>query len=428
MARDLISSDTAIKAAIKRGDARVSDGGGLYLLVHVKGKVAPAWRFDYSIVAKRKTLSLGTYPDTSLALARRNVEAFRKMIAEGVDPSEARKAKKTALIEMQLQAERADLGLPPLGSFEGVAREFHATRKARWSAQYFERWIERLEKDLFPRLGRSPIGDITNKELLAALRLVEARGALETAHNLRQHASQVFVYGIATGACERNPAADLQGTLKEFNVKSAAALTDPKAVGGLMRVIAAYAGSPITRGALVLSALLFQRPGNIRTMAWADVDLEAGMWSIPSADMKRTVKAKLTGRPHLVPLATQAVAVLRDLKPLTGHGHYVFPSALGGGRPMSENTTNTALRRAGIGADEMVAHGFRAMARTLLVERLNAHPDVVEAQLAHSKSGPLGAAYDRAEFIAQRRILMQSWADYLDKLREDVDDRVLIEA
>ena len=427
MARDLIASDATIKSAIKRGDARVGDGDGLYLLVHVKGRVAPAWRYDYTFETKRKTLSLGTYPDTGLALARRNADAFRKMIAEGLDPSEARKAKKTALIEMQLQSERADAGLPPIGSFEAVSREFHATRKARWSPQYFDRWIERLEKDLFPRLGREPLSDITNKALLAALRAVEARGALETAHNLRQHASQVFVYGIATGACERNPAADLQGTLREFNVKSAAALTEPKAVGGLMRVISAYAGSPITRGALVLSALLFQRPGNIRTMAWADVDLESGMWSIPSTDMKRTVKAKLTGRPHLVPLARQAIAVLRDLQPLTGHGKYVFPSMLGGGRPMSENTVNTALRRAGVSADEQVAHGFRAMARTMLVERLNAHPDVVEAQLAHSKSGPLGAAYDRAEFIAQRRSMMQAWADYLDKLR-DGGDAPLLEA
>jgi integrase len=416
MARNLITGDAAIRAAVSRGDKRLNDGDGLYLLCSVKGG-APGWRFDYPHAGTRKTLSLGTYPDTGLALARKKADDFRKMLADGINPSEVRKAKRASELAQVEAKRRGDAGLPPAGSFEAVAREFHQTRRDGWSPQYFTRWLERMEKDLFPRIGREPLSSITAPQILLVLRAVEARGANETAHNLRQYAGQVFTYGIATGHCDRNPAADLAGTLSSLTVKNAAALTEPKQVGGLMRSIVAYEGHPVTRAALLLSALLFQRPGNIRMMAWADVDLDDAMWRIPSADMKRTVDEKRKGRPHMVPLATQAVAALRDLHPLTGHGKFVFPSLVSSQRPMSENTVNTALRRMGIGADEMVAHGFRAMARTMLVERLDANPDVIEAQLAHTKSGPLGSAYDRATFVAQRRDLMQRWADYLDELR-----------
>jgi integrase len=195
------------------------------------------------------------------------------------------------------------------------------------------------------------------------------------------------------------------------------AVLEPEAAGALMRSLVAYGGQPITRAALVLSALLFQRPGNMRKMEWAELDLDDAMWTIPAAKMKRTVQGKLNGRPHLVPLAKQSIAILRELQPLTGHGRYVFPSLLTGERPMSENTMRTALRRLGYTNDDMTPHGFRAMARTLMVERLDVHPDVIEAQLAHGKSGPLGAAYDRAEFVSQRRKMMALWADYLDKLQ-----------
>ncbi|MES2992148.1 MAG: integrase arm-type DNA-binding domain-containing protein [Pseudomonadota bacterium] len=415
MARNLITGDAAIRA-LKLGAKRLNDGDGLYLLPFVKGG-AHGWRFDYPINGVRKTLSLGTYPDTGLALARKKADEYRKLVASGTDPSDVRKAKRAAELADAEAKARGDAGLPPSGSFEAVAREFHQTRREGWSPQYFVRWLERMEKDLFPRLGRAPLSSITAPQILVALRVVEARGANETAHNLRQYAGQVFTYGIATGHCDRNPAVDLAGTLRTFKVKNAAALTEPKQVGALMRSIDAYEGHPITRSALLLSALLFQRPGNMRTMAWVDVDLEDAMWRIPSADMKRTVEGKLEGRPHLVPLPTQAVGALRELHPLTGHSKFVFPSLVSSQRPMSENTTNTALRRMGIGPDEMVAHGFRAMARTMLVERLDANPDVIEAQLAHTKSGPLGSAYDRAAFVAQRRDLMQRWADYLDQLR-----------
>jgi integrase len=247
--------------------------------------------------------------------------------------------------------------------------------------------------------------------------MVEARGAHESAHTLRQWSGQVFRYGIATGRCERNPAPDLHGALVPIEVKHMAAVLEPMKVGELMRAIHGYAGQPVTRAALQLSAYLFQRPGNIRMMRWADVDLEGKTWTIPAADMKRTRKGKLNGRPHLVPLAPQAVALLEDLKPLTGHGVYAFPSLLTGERPISDNTLRTALRRMNYANEEMTPHGFRAMARTILVEKLNMSPDVIEAQLAHGKSGPLGMAYDRAEFMEQRRAMMRLWADYLDTLR-----------
>jgi integrase len=239
------------------------------------------------------------------------------------------------------------------------------------------------------------------------------------AHDLREFAGQVFRYGVATGRCVNNPAAELRGALKPYTERHMGAVLEPGKAGDLLRVIDTYNGQPATKAALALSALLFQRPGNIRAMEWAEIDLDAALWTIPAAKMKRTVHGKTNGRPHLVPLASQAVAVLNDLKPLTGHGQYVFPSLLTGERHMSENTVRAALRRLGYSNEEMTAHGFRAMARTLIAERLpGIASDVIEAQLAHGKSGPLGMAYDRAEFMVQRRAMMKAWADYLDRLRE----------
>ncbi len=299
-----------------------------------------------------------------------------------------------------------------------MAREFFETKKAGWSPKYAARWIERMEKDLFPHLGAMPAGNITAPLLLDALRRVEKRGAIETAHTLRQMAGQTFRYGVQTGRCERNPALDLHGALQPLQVKHMAAVLEPTRAGDLMRAIDGYAGRPATRAALLLSALLFQRPGNIRAMEWAELDLDAALWTIPAAKMKRTQHGKQNGRPHLMPLAAQAVAILKDLQLLTGHGRYVFPSLLTGEKCMSENTVRAALRRMGYANGEMTPHGFRAMARTLIVERLpGVSPDVIEAQLAHGKSGPLGMAYDRAEFLEQRRALMAAWADYLDQLK-----------
>ncbi|MEP7248015.1 MAG: integrase arm-type DNA-binding domain-containing protein [Gammaproteobacteria bacterium] len=402
-----ILSDIAVRRAVPgEKPVRLYDGRGLYLEVTTSG--GKWWRLKYRFGGKEKLLSMGTYPDTSLKKAREKRDAARELLASNVDPSAVRKANK------------ASRDGAAINSFETVAREFHETKRAEWSEPHAKRWLERLEKDILPYLGALPLPEITAPVLLQSLRRVEARGVRETVHSLQQSCGQVFRYGIATGRGEHNPAADLRGALKPVLVKNMAAVTEPKAVGTLMRAIENYEGSPLTRIALKLSAMLFQRPGNVRAMQWSALELggTVPMWTIPAVEMKRSRYEKQNGRPHFVPLARQAVAVLRELHPLSGHGKYVFPSILGGARPMSENTVNTALRRLGYDRDTATAHGFRAMARTLLVENLDVNPDVIEAQLAHGKSGPLGAAYDRAQFMNQRRTMMQQWADYLDVLRD----------
>lgn len=384
-----------------------SDAGGMYLLVKGAGKY---WRMNYRHGGKRKTLAMGIYPEVSLAKARKRLTEARERLAEGIDPSMAKKAEKLAT------------AVAAANTFEAMAREFHTLQGGGWSTKYAARWIERMEKDLFPHVGRLTLPDISAPMLLDVLRKVEKRGANETAHTLRQSAGQVFRYGIQTGRCERNPVTDLHGALKPLVVKNMAAVLEPAKVGELLRAIYGYSGQPMTRTALQLSALLFQRPGNIRQMEWAWLDLDKAMLTIPSESMKRRLHQKINGRPHLVPLAPQAVAILKELQPLTGHGRYVFPSLRTGERPMSDNTVNAALRRMGFSTDEMTAHGFRATARTLMIERLpGIAADVIEAQLAHGKSGPLGAAYDRAEYIEQRRKMMKEWADYLDRLRNGAD-------
>jgi len=399
-------TDTFVRQVKHTGKAsgdKHADGGGMYLLVKASGRY---WRMDYTHANKRKTLALGVYPEVSLAKARKRREEARELLAEGLDPSAAKKAEKLAT------------RVAAVNTFEAVAREFHATQASGWSPRYATRWIERMEKDLFPYIGRLTLPAITAPVLLDALRKVEKRGANETAHTLRQTAGQVFRYGVQTGRCERSPVTDLHGALKPIVVKHMAAVLEPAKAGELLRAIDGYTGQPMTKAALALSALLFQRPGNIRQMEWTWIDFDKALLTIPSQDMKRRLAQKLNGRPHFVPLAQQAIAILKELQPLTGHGRYVFPSLRTGERAMSDNTINAALRRMGFASDEMSAHGFRAMARTLMIERIpGISADVIEAQLAHGKSGPLGAAYDRAEFMEQRRRMMSDWADYLDKLR-----------
>ena len=399
-------TDTFVRQMKHTGKAsgdKHADGGGMYLLVKASGRY---WRMDYTHASKRKTLALGVYPEVSLAKARKRREEARELLAEGLDPSAAKKAEKLAT------------RVAAVNTFEAVAREFHATQASGWSPRYATRWIERMEKDLFPYIGRLTLPAITAPVLLDALRKVEKRGANETAHTLCQTAGQVFRYGVQTGRCERSPVTDLHGALKPIVVKHMAAVLEPAKAGELLRAIDGYTGQPMTKAALALSALLFQRPGNIRQMEWTWIDFDKALLTIPSQDMKRRLAQKLNGRPHFVPLAPQAIAILKELQPLTGHGRYVFPSLRTGERAMSDNTINAALRRMGFASDEMSAHGFRAMARTLMIERIpGISADVIEAQLAHGKSGPLGAAYDRAEFMEQRRRMMSEWADYLDKLR-----------
>ncbi len=423
MAKNLIPGDKTIKA-IQPGDprGRLSDGEGLYLLLFVKGG-AHGWRFDYSHGGKRKTLSLGTYPDTTLAAARTRADEFRKLVADGTDPSSVRKATKAQQQASNQAAALEDQGLPPAGSFEAVAREWIQTvHQHKVSPGHAARTLIRLEQDVFPWIGRTAINALEAPALLEVLRRVEARGAIETAHRAKDACGQVFRYGIASGQCQRNPAADLRDALKPVKTKHMAAVTDPKAVGNILRLIEGYTGFPTTRAALQLAPLLFQRPGNLRMMEWAELDLDAAVWTIPAAKMKRSVDDKTNGQPHMVPLALQAVAILRDIQPLTGGGRYVFPSVRGGDRPMSNMTLNGALQRMGLDTqNDLTTHGFRAMARTLLAERLGIDPQVIEAQLAHKVKDALGTAYNRTQFAEQRHALMQQWADYLDRLKKGAD-------
>lgn len=399
-------SDVLIKNAKPGPKAqRLFDGGGLYLEVAPSG--GKWWRLKYRHDGKEKRLSLGTYPDTSLKDARERRDQARRDLAAGIDPGVKRKAEKET---------RAVLAA---NTFEAVAREWHqAVHVAKVSEGHAARNLLRLEQDAFPWLGSIPIADITAPKLLEALRRVEARGAIETAHRVRQVCGQVFRYGIATGRCERDPAADLRDALQPVIVTHHAAIIDPKQVGALLRAFDDYQGLPTTRAALKLAPLVFLRPGELRQAEWAEFDLDAAMWTIPAARMKRTKQQKLSGAPHLVPLSSQAVAILHDLEPLTGRGRFVFPSPRGATRPMSENGVLSALRRMGFSKEEMSGHGFRAMARTLMSERLGIPEAVIEAQLAHAVKDSLGRAYNRTEFVEQRRSMMQMWADYLDSLRQ----------
>ncbi|HEX5687370.1 MAG TPA: integrase arm-type DNA-binding domain-containing protein [Ideonella sp.] len=409
--------ESAIKQATTTGKARkVSDGAGLVLDARPTG--SGWWRLRFWSEGKEGMLSLGTYPEVSLADARQRRDEARKQVASGVNPSDARKTAKAASDAKASAARTIAAGGAAPGTFEAVAREWLATvHQAKVSAGHAARTRIRLEKDAFPWVGSRPIGEIEAPELLQCLRRVETRGAIETAHRIKDACGQVFRYGIATGACTRNPAADLRDALRPVLVRHHAAIVDPKEVGGLLRDMAGYNGAPVTRAALSLSALLLLRPGELRHMEWAWVDLDGASLSIPAATMKRSKADKANGVPHLVPLAPQAVTILRGLHPLTGHGRYVFPALTTGERCMSENTVRSALRRLGYDNDEMTAHGFRAMARTMIAERLGVAPEVIEAQLAHTVADSLGRAYNRTQFLQQRCDMMAKWADYLDQLR-----------
>ena len=417
-----ILTDKAIRATLKAAElagkpVRMADGGGLRLDAQPTG--AGWWRLRYRFGGKEGMLSLGTYPETGLRDARQRRDEARRLIAAGIDPSAHRKAGKA---EQAKQAEAQALeqaGEPGPDTFEFVAREWLVTvHEATVTAGHADRTRIRFEQDAFPYIGRRPLAELEAPELLTILRRVTARGAIETAHRLKDACGQVFRYGIATGACTRNPAADLRDAFPPVPTRHHAAVTDPKRAGELLRAMAEYSGHPITRAALALSALLFLRPGELRQMEWAWIDFDATTATIPGALMKRKKAEKMNGAPHLVPLAPQAVVILRELHALTGAGRYCFPSLQTKNRPMSENTINVALRRMGYSADEATAHGFRAMARTLAAERLGIAPEVIEAQLAHAVAGPLGRAYDRTQWAEQRRELMTKWADYLDRLRD----------
>lgn len=416
MARARLTDTLIRKATNTTGKPlRLFDGDGLYLELHPTngGKY---WRVKYRHGGREKRLALGTYPGVSLKAAREARSAARALLVAGADPGAARKADK------QRQQEDA-AGLASAGSFEAVAREWLAqVHAAKVSPGHAERTCIKLERDVFPWLGARPLASVSAPELLQCLRRVEARGAIETAHRIKQACGQVFRYGVAIGACERDPAADLRDALRPVVVRHYAAITDPQRVGELLRALADYKGHPVTRAALALAPLVFQRPGELRKAEWAEFDLEAGLWTIPAARMKRDLQGKAAGAAHLVPLARQAVAILRELQPLTaGRSAFVFPSLRTAQRPMSDNAVLSALRRMGFPRDEMTGHGFRALARTLLAERLGVAEAVIEAQLAHAVRDSLGRAYNRTEFVEQRRQMMQVWADYLERLRDGAE-------
>jgi integrase len=417
MARHLIRSDQRLRA-IRPGDPRkrISDGEGLYLLLFVNGG-AHGWRFSYSFRGKRQLLSLGTYPATGLALARQKAEAIRHTLAEGVDPSQKRKDEKAAFRAERAAEEREIEGLPPLDSFEALARDWFEVRRDSWAPSYSQKIIERLERDVFPWLGRAPVATITPPMLLEVLRRVEARGVVETAHRALENCDQIFRYGIAIGQATANPADGLKAGLRRPRPKHFSAITDPGRLAQLLRACDGYPATHVVRAALKLQPMLLLRPGEFRAAEWSEIDLDNALWTVPAARMKRQLDGKLNGAPHLVPLPEQAVGVLRELQPLTGGGKLVFRGERHHDRPMSDNTINAALRAMGYAADEVTAHGFRATARTILHERLGFSPDVIEAQLAHSVRDSLGRAYNRTEFVDQRRTMLQAWADYLDKLR-----------
>ena len=377
---------------------KLFDERGLFLLVTPAG--GKWWRLKYRFEGKEKTLSMGVYPDIGLKDARERRDEARKLLALGTDPSDNRKAAKS------MREDRA------ANSFEVLAREWFAKYSPSWAATHASKIMQRLERDVFPWLGARPVAEITSPELLAAMRRIEARGALESAHRALSNCGQVFRYAVATGRAQRDPSGDLRGALAPYKRDHFAAITDPKRVGPLLREIDGYQGTFTVNSALRLAPLVFVRPGELRGAQWADVDLEKAEWRYT---------ATKTGTPHIVPLATQAVAILRELHAVTGHGQYLFPSARSPRRAMSDNAILAALRRMGIAKDEMSGHGFRAMARTILDEVLGVRPDLIEHQLAHAVRDPLGRAYNRTAHLPERRKMMQQWADYLDKLKAGAD-------
>lgn len=400
-------TDTFVRNAKHSGKSsgdKHSDGHGLYLHISATGKY---WRIAYRFTEKQKTLALGAYPAITLAEARAGRTRARELLAAGIDPGEAKrqdKASKRAAGE---------------NTFEVIAREWHKTMSSGWSVTHRDTTMERMEKNLFPWIGHRPLKDIEAPELLATLRRIEARGAIDTTHRVKSIMSTVFRYAIAEGRATRNPAADIGVALKTTIKGHHPAITEPKRFAQLMRDIYAYSGSNITRAALQIHALTFQRPNEVRDAAWSEIDLDAGIWTIPPARMKNVLERKAHGEAHTVPLSKQAIAVLRDLHPLTGHGPKVFPSERGQGRSISENTARQALRS--MGYLDHVPHGFRASARTLIREELHYDKEVIERQLAHGSDEALGGAYDRTQFMSERAKMMQQWGDFLAKLRQGAE-------
>ena len=385
-----------VKAKGKTTGEKYTDGDGMYILVKPAGKY---WRMDYSYLGKRKTLALGVYPAVGLAKARQRRQKAREELANGLDPSVLKREERDA----KTAASR--------NTFEAVGREWLTKTSAKRAAVTQSKVKTWLEKDVFPYLGSLPIATIGPRDVLdRVIKKLESRGAVDTAHRIKQLCGQIFRYAVVSGLAERDVTSDLKEALATKKVRHFAALTEPAQVGALLRSIDSYSGHPCTVAALALAALSFVRPGELRKAEWAEIDMEAAEWRIPASKMKMRVD-------HIVPLAAQALVILRNLETISGHGRYVFPSIRACDRPMSENTINAALRGMGYSADVHTAHGFRATARTILDEVLCERVDLIEHQLSHAVRDATGRAYNRTAHLPARREMMQRWADYLDELR-----------
>lgn len=408
MARELLSDATikATKPTLTK-DIRLNDGSGLYLLV--KPNDARWWRLDYAINSKRKTLSLGTYPLTTLSEARKKAFELKKLVAEGIDPSEARKIAKDEEAIALIEQERANNGLAPIDSFKHVADEWYAKKMQHMADSYKGRVYSRLERDVFPYIGNKKITDIKPQELLQLIQEIEKRGAIESAHRTLRTCSQIFRYAIVTGRLSSDVTCCLKGALSPVKSGHFSAVTDLKKLKELLTSIEYFSGSKVVKAALSIAPHVFVRPGELRTAKWSDMDLESKEW--------RYLVTK-TNTQHIVPLSRQVVSILESIKPVTGHGIYIFPSLRtpNGSKPISDATLIAALRRLGYEKDEVTVHGFRATARTLLDEVLKFRPDYIEHQLAHNVKDPLGRAYNRTTHLEERRNMMQVWSDYLNKI------------
>lgn len=390
---------SAVQNAKPRQTAYVlRDGRGLLLIVEPHG--SKLWRLDYRRpgTGKRNMLALGRFPEMTLKRAREKRDEARRLLADGIDPGAQRKAEARATAE----------------TFEAVAREWFAKFAEQWAPSHAGKIIRRFERDVFPWIGARAIAELTAPDVLACLRRIESRNAIETAHRAHQNCGQVFRYAVATGRAEGDVTRDLRGALTPWKPEHFASITDPVRVGELLRAINGFTGTFPVACALKLAPLLFVRPGELRAAEWQEFDLDAAEWNIPARKTK-------TRQPHLVPLSRQAVAILRELWPLTGRGHYVFPGVRDRKKPISDMALNAAFKRMGYDGQTFTAHGFRAMARTMLDETLGFRPDYIEHQLGHAVRDPNGRAYNRTSHLPERRKMMQAWADYLDGLRNGAD-------
>lgn len=397
-------TDLALKNA-KPGatSRRLSDGAGLYLEISPKG--SKYWRMAYRYAGKQKTLAFGIYPEVSAPEARKAAQQARDHLAEGRDPGLVKKILKgTNCIE---------------NTFQAVAEEWIGKFKHMWTESHLKNVSGRLQRDIYPWIGNRPVDEITAPELLHVLRKIEMRGHIESAHRASTNVGQVFMYAIATGRAERNPAADLKGAIPPATVKHMSSITDPEEVGELMRAFDRYHGSPLTKYALQIAAHVFLRSGEIRLAEWSEIDFEKAEWRIPICRMKGKKRDKEASPSayHLVPLAKQVLSILGEIHALSGQGKYLFPGLRSSVRPMSDATLTNALRRMGYSPEELHVHGLRATARTLIRQELEFDEEPIERQLGHAVKGPLGAAYNRADFVEERKRMMQAWADYLDKLK-----------